>query len=128
LYPEDFKVSGNKTASQSWYLAKGTYVFSVNTRGLYDFQLTAVPDTRMVPTDTEIESLKDTKDGLVATLRDALHAKTYELAWREKGSKAASFTSSSNTAEVSTAPATRYLERNGHKIPVQIGKKLVNGQ
>lgn len=128
LYPEDFKVSGNKTASQSWYLAKGTYVFSVNTRGLYDFQLTAVPDTRLVPTDTEIESLKDTKDGVVATLRDALHAKTYELAWREKGSKAASFTSSSNTAEVSTAPATRYLERNGHKIPVQIGKKLVNGQ
>lgn len=128
LYPETFKVNGNKTASQSWYLAKGTYHFSVNTRGLYNFQLTAVPDTRMVPADTEIESLKNTKDGVVATLSEAMHAKTYELAWREKGSKIASFTSSSNTTEVSTAPATRYLERNGHKIPVQIGRKLVNGQ
>lgn len=128
LYPETFSIKGNKSASQSWYLAKGTYYFSVSTRGLYNFQLTAVPDTRMVPADTEIESLKDTKDGVVASLRDALHAKTYELAWREKGSKFAPFSSSSNTTEVSTAPATRYLKVNGHEIPVQIGRKLVNGQ
>lgn len=128
LYPEQFKVNGNKTASQSWYLAKGTYYFSVSTRGLYNFQLTAVPDTRTVPADTEIESLKDTKDGVVAMLRDALHAKTYELAWREKGSKRAAFSSSSNTTEVSTAPTTRNLEVNGHEIPVRMGNKLVNGQ
>lgn len=128
LYPEQFKVNGNKTASQSWYLAKGTYYFSVSTRGLYNFQLTAVPDTRTVPADTEIESLKDTKDGVVATLRDVLHAKTYELAWREKGSKRAAFSSSSNTTEVSTAPTTRNLEVNGHEIPVRMGNKLVNGQ
>ena len=128
LYPEQFKVNGNKTASQSWYLAKGTYYFSVSTRGLYNFQLTAVTDTRTVPADTEIESLKDTKDGVVATLRDALHAKTYELAWREKGSKRAAFSSSSNTTEVSTAPTTRNLEVNGHEIPVRMGNKLVNGQ
>lgn len=128
LYPEQFKVNGNKTASQSWYLAKGTYYFSVSTRGLYNFQLTAVPDTRTVPADTEIESLKDTKDGVVAKLRDALHAKTYELAWREKGSKRAAFSSSGNTTEVSTAPTTRNLEVNGHEIPVRMGNKLVNGQ
>lgn len=128
LYPESFEINGNKIASQSWYLSKGNYTFSVNTRGLYNFQLTAVPDTRVVPADTEIESLQNTKDGVVANLRDARHAKTYELAWREKGSKAAPFTSSSNTTEVSTTPATRYIDKNDRKIPVSIGKKLINGQ
>lgn len=128
LSPQEFSVNGNKTVSQSWYLAKGTYYFSISTRGLYNFKLTAIPDTRVVPADTEIESLKDTKDGVVATLRDALRAKTYELAWREKGSKFAPSSSSSNTTEVSTAVTSRNLNVDGHEIPVKIGSNLVNGQ
>lgn len=112
LDPEHVTINGQKTSTQSWYLAKGSYFFSVATRGLYNFKLTAVPDTRVVPRDTKIESLKDTKDGVVATLSEAMHAKTYELAWHVKGSKVAPYSSSSNTTEVST----------NH------GQKLVNGQ
>lgn len=128
LSPEDFKINGDKTVSQSWYLAKGTYVFSVSTRGLYNFTLTATPDTRMVPGDTEIESLKNTSDSITATLSEAMRAKTYELAWQVKGSKAAAFSSISHTPEVSTAIATYNNSVNGHEVPVRVGSKLVNGQ
>lgn len=129
LSPNDFRINGNKTASQSWYLAKGSYYFSTNnSMGRYSFKLTATPDTRVVPRDTEIESLKNTDDGVVATLKEALHAKTYELAWHEKGSTSADRSAVSHTTTVSTAPTTLDRELNGHKIPVSIGQKLVNGQ
>lgn len=131
LSPESFYVKGAKTQTQTWYLAKGSYFFSIgNSMGRYNFKLSGQDDTSHVPGPTKITSVQNKDNSLIAHVDKADNAAIYELYWQVKGSKLAADASSniSRTTTLTTAPTSHTVTDNGHSWQVKTGQDLVNGQ